>query len=253
LPVHHACGKGAPEGVVEALLKASPKGAQSKDDQGRLALHHACRKNASERVIRTLLRVYPRASQIKDDQDKLPIHYACQHAASAHVISLLLATYPESVHVQNGFGHTPLGEAKTAAANNPKMEPVLKMLEKTKREQDKLKAASGETAEVTAKLTLLEDKIAHLDKALSKVAHMGKEIRHELVKKHKDPREVLEKFADRLIELGGDDKKEKTPLKVRNATPIKSLFGRNKDKDRSDSRTRTEKETLASKDIKLKA
>jgi len=246
LPIHHACGKAAPEGVIDALLKASPKGAQSKDDQGRLALHHACRKNASERVVRTLLRVYPRASQIKDDQDKLPIHYACQNAASAHVVSLLLATYPESVHVHNGFGYTPLGEAKNAAESNPKMEGVLRLLEKTKREQDKLKAESGETAEVQLKISVLEEKVSLLDKALMKVAAIGKEMRHDIHKKHKEPQQVLEKFADRLVELGGSkgssgkdrdssgsrekdkdkDNTDKTPLKSRNATPIKNLFSR---------------------------
>ena len=224
LPIHHACGKGAPEGVIDALLKASPKGAQSKDDQGRLALHHACRKNASERVIRTLLRVYPRATQIKDDQDKLPIHYACQNGASSHVVSLLLSTYPESVNVQNGFGYTPLAEAKST--DNPKMEAVVRLLEKTKREQDKVKAESGESAELASKMTLLEEKIEGLERTLGKVFVLGKEMRHDLVRRGKDPGDVLEKFADRLIELGGakDPANKKTPLKSRQATPVKGLL-----------------------------
>jgi len=236
LPIHHAAGKQAPEGVIDALLKASPKGAQSKDDQGRLALHHACRKNPSDRVVRTLLRVYPRASQIKDDQDKLPLHYAIQHAASAHVVSLLLATYPEAVNVQNGFGYTPLGEAKTNS--NPKMEPIVKLLEKTKREQDKIRANQngGENVEIETKLALLEEKVTALDKALGKVAALGKELRHDIVKRGKDPSYVMEKFADRLIEIGngpansskngGPKPENKTPLKSRQSTPIKSLFGR---------------------------
>lgn len=228
LPIHHACGKGAPEGVIDALLKASPKGAQSKDDQGRLPLHHACRKNASERVVRTLLRVYPRATQIKDDQDKLPIHYACQNGASVHVIGLLLATYPESVNVQNGFGYTPLGEAK--ASENPKMEAAVRLLEKTKKEQDKHKEKTGETAELEIKLQDLEDKVRHLDRALGKVAALGKEMRHDLIRKGKEPGEVLEKFAERLVELSGQKgpKDEKQVLKSRQATPVRGFFGRSR-------------------------
>jgi ankyrin repeat protein len=227
LPIHHACGKGAPEGVIDALLKVSPKGAQSKDDQGRLALHHACRKNASERVIRTLLRVYPRATQIKDDQDKLPIHYACQNGASVHVVSLLLSTYPESVNVQNGFGNTPLAEAKST--DNPKMEAVVRVLEKAKKEQDKIKVESGETAELSTKLSVLQEKVDSLERTLNKVFVMGKEMRHDLVRRGKDPGDVLEKFADRLIELSGSGSsgsksKDKTPLKARQATPVKGLF-----------------------------
>jgi ankyrin repeat protein len=227
LPIHHACGKGAPEGVIDALLKINPKGAQSKDDQGRLALHHACRKNASERVVRTLLRVYPRATQIKDDQDKLPIHYACQNGASVHVVSLLLSTYPESVNVQNGFGNTPLAEAKST--DNPKMEAVVRILEKAKKEQDKIKVESGETAEMGLKLSVMQEKIDNLERTLNKVFVMGKEMRHDLVRRGKDPGDVLEKFADRLIELSGTSSsgtksKDKTPLKARQATPVKGLF-----------------------------
>lgn len=240
LPIHHACGKGAPEGVIDALLKASPKGAQSKDDQGRLPIHHACRKNASERIIRTLLRVYPRGSQIKDDQDKLPIHYACQNGASLQVVSLLLSTYPESVNVQNGFGNTPLAEAKHTEGEN--MKPIVHLLEKTKKEQDKIRAASGDAAETDSRLIYLEDKVSHLEKSLGRVAILGKEMRHDLVRRGKEPGDVLEKFANRLIELSNDSKSmgiptstssggDKTPLKSRQATPVKSLlFGRGKPK-----------------------
>ena len=111
--------------------------------RSRLPLHHACRKSSSERIIRTLLRVYPRAAQIKDDQDKLPIHYACQNGTSPSVVNVLLTTYPESINVKNGFGYTPLAEAR--ALENPKMDPIIHVLEKFKVEQDKIKLDSGDT------------------------------------------------------------------------------------------------------------
>ena len=141
LPIHYACSKGSAAEVVESLLRASPKGAQSKDDQGRLSLHHACRKNAPERVVKTLLRVYPRGAQIKDDQDKLPVHYACQSGAAEGTVNALLSTYPESVEVKNGFGYTPLAEAR--AMDNPKMGGIISLLENFKDQQDRIR----ETAE----------------------------------------------------------------------------------------------------------
>lgn len=209
LPIHHACSKGAPENIIDALLKASPKGAQSKDDQGRLPLHHACRKNASERVIRTLLRVYPRAAQVKDDQDKLPIHYACQHGASVNVIGFLLTTFPESINAKNGFGSTPLDEAK--ALDSPKMDAVVKVLTKFKKEHDAMRVDD----DIDDKIDALESKIASLERTLGKVALLGKEMKSSLRKK-KDPTIVLEDFANDLIYLGSGKKsssKTGTPLK----------------------------------------
>jgi len=118
LPIHHACSKGAPDGSIEALLKVSSKGAQSKDDQGRLPLHHACRKNASVRVVKTLLTIYVKAAHVKDDQEKLSIHYACQNGADVEIIELLMKSNPESLNSKNGFGYTPLEEAKAMANEN---------------------------------------------------------------------------------------------------------------------------------------
>ena len=218
LPIHHACSKGAPEGVIDALLKASPKGAQAKDDQGRLPLHHACRKSSSERIIRTLLRVYPRAAQIKDDQDKLPLHYACQHEVSPSIVNVLLTTYPESINVKNGFGYTPLAEAR--AVDDPKMEPIIHVLEKFKVEQDKIKVDSGENAIIEAKLDALVKRVAHLETLVGNAMEMGAEIKGS-VKKAKDPYILIDRMADRLanLDVSGEKKKES-----------KSLFGRKKSK-----------------------
>jgi ankyrin repeat protein len=223
LPIHHACSKGAPEGIVDALLKASPKGAQSKDDQGRLPLHHACRKNATERIIRTLLRVYPRGAQIKDDQDKLPVHYSCQNGASPVVVSLMLTTYPESINVKNGFGYTPLAEAK--ALENPKMAPVIKVLDQFKKEQDKIKIDNGENAAFESQLNGLQEKVKQLEQSMAKVVDFGKDLKHDL-KKNKDVTDVISRFADNLIDLGSS--KNDKPLKSRQLTPSRSLFGRAK-------------------------
>jgi len=236
LPIHHACSKGAPEGVIDALLKASPKGAQSKDDQGRLPLHHACRKAASDRIIRTLLRVYPRAAQVKDDQDKLPIHYACQNGASPSVVTILLTTYPESINVRNGFGYSPLAEAR--AMDNPKMEPIIKVLEKFKLQQDKIKTENGENAALEAKLSLMTARVIALEQAINTVANLGKDLKYN-AKKSKDPTALLEKFAEKLsvidVAIKSSSAIPTSPLpKSSNSTtssksrasPLRSLRGR---------------------------
>ena len=215
LPIHHACSKGAPEGVIDALLKASPKGAQTKDEHGRLPLHHACRKSSSERVVRTLLRVYPRAAQIKDDQDKLPIHYACQHEGTPSVINVLLTTYPESINVKNGFGYTPLAEAR--AVDDSKMEPIIHVLEKFKVEQDKIKIDSGENAIIEAKIDTLAKRVTHLETMLANAKELGSEIKSS-AKKTKDPYTLIDQMANRLANL---DISSNKPVK-------KGLFGRKK-------------------------
>jgi ankyrin repeat protein len=222
LPIHHACSKGAPEGVIDALLKASPKGAQSKDDQGRLPMHHACRKSSSERIIRTLLRVYPRAAQIKDDQDKLPIHYACQNGAIPSVVNVLLTTYPESINVKNGFGYTPLAEAR--ALENPKMDPIIHVLEKFKVEQDKIKIDSGENAIFEAKLDALNKRVVHLEKLLGNVMDLGAEIKTS-VKKAKDPYVLIDRMADRLANLDGSTD-DSTTARSKDTETKSRVFGR---------------------------
>jgi hypothetical protein len=242
LPIHHACSKGAPEGVIDALLKASPKGAQSKDDQGRLPLHHACRKACSERITRTLLRVYPRAAQIKDDQDKLPIHYACQNGASPAVVNVLLTTYPESINVKNGFGYTPLAEAR--ALENPKLDPIIHVLEKFKVEQDKIKVDSGENAFVEHKMEQLTKRVVVLEKLLANIMDLGADVKAS-VKKAKDPYILIDRLADRLANLDvlegsvtsgssptqphGADREKGTLERKTNPPLVKNrVFGRNK-------------------------
>jgi ankyrin repeat protein len=224
LPIHHACSKGAPEGVIDALLKASPKGAQSKDDQGRLPLHHACRKCSSERIIRTLLRVYPRAAQVKDDQDKLPIHYACQNGASPSVVNVLLTTYPESINVKNGFGYTPLAEAR--ALENPKMDPIIHVLEKFKVEQDKIKIDAGENAIFEAKLDAMNKRVVQLEKMLGQLMDLGVEIKGS-VQKAKDPYGLIDRIADRLANLDGEIE-ESVTVKSKDVVEARSRgpFGR---------------------------
>jgi len=201
LPIHHACSKGAPEGVIDALLKVYPKGSQSKDDQGRLPLHHACRKSSTEHIVQLLLRVYSRASQIKDDQDKLPIHYACQNGStSPGVVNVLLTKFPESINVKNGFGYTPLAEANSV--DNSQMEPIINILKKFKKEQDKIQNESGENSVLESKINVMDKRVEHLEMMLGQVVNLGHEIKAG-IGRVRDPNVLIERLADRLIALDG--------------------------------------------------
>lgn len=205
-------------------MNSSPKGAQSKDDQGRLPIHHACRKNCSEKVIKALLKTYPKGAQVKDDQDKLPIHYVCQNGGSEDVINVLLAAYPFSINVKNGFGYTPLAEAK--AMDNPKMEKVVATLEKfisnnphltsqgeekafqaaedsSKRamKAEKVAAEAHEDQQVLmAKVADLEATVGQLQRQLDFLAQVGSEMKSSLAE-GVTARECLETFGEKLMNI----------------------------------------------------
>jgi hypothetical protein len=90
------------------------------------------------------------------------------------------------------------------------MDPVIVILQKFKREQDRIKASSNENSAVDAKVILLEEKIRHLDTTLGRVASLGKDMRAAL-RKNKDPADILDKFAGELIALAsGASKSEQS-------------------------------------------
>jgi len=208
LPIHHACSKGAPPDVISALLSSSPKSAASKDDQGRLPLHHACRKNPNNDIIELLLKAYPKGAQIKDDQEKLPIHYAC-HSNNETVVSALLQVYPQSILVKNGFGYTPLAEAR--ALDNPKMDSIIQLLEShhsqfvepssnNKSNEGTPVALSNENDLLKNQVTELNKTVVSLGKVLQGVAQLGSDIQCSL-DKGKDSKEVLQSLSERLANI----------------------------------------------------
>mmetsp|Transcript_14762 Transcript_14762/g.23258 ORF Transcript_14762/g.23258 Transcript_14762/m.23258 type:complete len:749 (-) Transcript_14762:84-2330(-) len=73
LPVHAAIVFKAPESVVETLLAAYPKGAQSKDDQGMLPLHLAFRTGSSEAIVNILLVACPQSIDVMDRKGRIPL------------------------------------------------------------------------------------------------------------------------------------------------------------------------------------
>ena len=214
LPLHQACSKGASEKVVSALLKVAPKAAQAKDNQGRLALHHATRKSASEGVVRALLRVYPRAAQTPDDTQKFPIHYACQANGngkpSVAVVEQLLAAYPESINIKNGFGFTPLAEAK-AADSSAKMGPIIETLETFRKKQERIRSRDGGDAGSadmsTAEAAALQARVVALEDALREIGLVAQDLKSELGSKKSGGKKdaavlgPVRKFADKLVRI----------------------------------------------------
>mmetsp|Transcript_11952 Transcript_11952/g.19382 ORF Transcript_11952/g.19382 Transcript_11952/m.19382 type:complete len:103 (-) Transcript_11952:128-436(-) len=65
MPLHHACSKVAPDGVMETLVRLGPKAAQSKDDN-RLPLHVACKKGITKHALTIFLQlqVYARGAAV---------------------------------------------------------------------------------------------------------------------------------------------------------------------------------------------
>lgn len=76
LPLHAAIVFKAPEGVIEALLTAYPKGAEEKDDQEMLPLHLAFRNGASEEIVNLLLVAFPASVDSPDRKGRVPLTLA---------------------------------------------------------------------------------------------------------------------------------------------------------------------------------
>lgn len=112
--------------------------------------------------------------------------------------SVLLKTFPESINVKNGFGYTPLAEARSV--ENPKLNAIIEILQKFKVEQDKLQLESSENSVFEVKLEAMEKRVAHLEKLLGNVVDLGAEIKGN-VGNVRDPHELIETIADRLITL----------------------------------------------------
>lgn len=72
LPLHAALILNAPDGVIEALLKAYKPSAMLEDDQGSLPLHIVCKIGSTKKVAEMLLTIYPDAASTKDALGRTP-------------------------------------------------------------------------------------------------------------------------------------------------------------------------------------
>jgi hypothetical protein len=93
-----------------------------------LPLHAAIVFKAPEEVIESLLDAYPKGADTKDDQGMLPLHLAFRNSAPASVVNMLLLAHPHSVDVPDRKGRLPRKLAE--AASSPNREVYLEALEK---------------------------------------------------------------------------------------------------------------------------
>jgi len=113
LPIHLACGSGAPVGLVSIVLQAYPAGILAADPlDGATPLHISCRSHASPTVIRLLLSKCPEATRAVNFGGQIPLHVAILSRASYNVVEALLEDDPMSISVPDSDGATGLDHAK---------------------------------------------------------------------------------------------------------------------------------------------
>ena len=128
LPIHSASAKQPPEHVMNSLISAYRKGAQSSDDQGMLPLHYACGNQASIEVLRLLLLANPEGSFTTDPNGMTPLHYLAQWGPSAvQALDVLLFANRDAAFTKDNDGCTPLDLAKYG--EYPERDQVVQRLE----------------------------------------------------------------------------------------------------------------------------
>jgi len=72
LPIHAALSFGAPEGVVQILVKLAPPTLRCADDQRMLPLHLAFRRGATDTTIAVIMDVFPEGVAVRDFLGRTP-------------------------------------------------------------------------------------------------------------------------------------------------------------------------------------
>ena len=114
LPIHLACDKSAPIGVIRWLLEldVNKEAILRGDKWGDLPLHTACSRKYPKEVYQMLLEndTEFRTILTRDNAGSIPLHIACRYRAPTEVIMLLLDNDPsrESLFRVDMYGQTPL-------------------------------------------------------------------------------------------------------------------------------------------------
>lgn len=97
LPLHWAVAGGPPVEVVEALLKAHPKGASAVDSEGSNALHFATHYGANAAVVKLLLSANGKGIQQLDKHGRSPLYHAVDKRANLDVLRTLVQGDPSMI------------------------------------------------------------------------------------------------------------------------------------------------------------
>lgn len=160
LPLHAAIIFKAPENVIEALLGAYPKGAESKDDQGMLPLHLAFRNGSTEGVVNLLLVAYPQSIDVKDRKGRIPLVLA-QASTSPNRDAFMRA-------LERGPTYYAVAAAATErAAVTAELRAIFdaKLIEIKNQHQNEMQALRSESLE---EKKVLEERVIDLETELNK-------------------------------------------------------------------------------------
>jgi len=110
LPLHWACIQNAPDVVIDALLKAYPKGVSRKAGDGSLPLHCACMYSTRIQMVRIIISCYPQAVNEWDNVGRLPLHIACHRKdlseeSLLYLVKILVNESPDSVYAADMQGN----------------------------------------------------------------------------------------------------------------------------------------------------
>ena len=115
LPLHAACGAGAPLSVIKMLLDVYPEAARVKCDDGYLPIFYyltLVTQSPSEEIVSALIEAYPESAAVADSDKRLPIHYACKATGvSEGIFTTLLRAYPKAAYICDADGMYPVDYA----------------------------------------------------------------------------------------------------------------------------------------------
>lgn len=157
-----AAAKKADESVEEARTWVSRKEKGGKLRWRLLPIHAAIIFKAPENVVETLLAAYPKGAQSKDDQGMLPLHLAFRHGSSEGTVNLLLVAFPQSVNVQDRKGRIPLVLAQASAS--PNRDAFVRALERGPTYYANAAAATERAAVTAEQRALFDAKLIEVEK-----------------------------------------------------------------------------------------
>jgi hypothetical protein len=160
LPLHAAVIFKAPDYVIEALLAAYPRGAESKDDQGMLPLHLSFRNGSSESVVNLLLAAFPKSVEVKDRKGRIPLALA-QASTSPNRDSFLRSLERGPSYYASAAAATE--RAAVTAEQQAIFDVKLREIEEAHRQEVEMLRVDAEQKQED-----LQDKIAAMEKDLEK-------------------------------------------------------------------------------------
>jgi hypothetical protein len=130
-PLHYACERRPPVGVVQALLELYPMAIMTRTMPGGcLPLHVACTWFALPDVVKALLSADPGSAKVKDELGNLALHSACFSGADLEVVEALVGASAGAVLARNHQGSRPIDICKRLRHDNRRRVMALLTLKK---------------------------------------------------------------------------------------------------------------------------